>query len=73
MPFPLESTDEMTPDEPAATPGHEHSHGASLTANTVPWPGELSTVTDPPIASVSSLTIASPSPVPTARFAAWRL
>ena len=40
---------------------------ASRTVKTVRRPGSLSTSTVPPIACVSSLTIASPSPVPTGR------
>src|SRR5207248_5913585 len=39
----------------------------SRTVKTVSLPGWLSTSTLPPIASVSSFTIASPSPVPTGR------
>ncbi len=40
---------------------------ASRTVNVVKPPGTLSTSTVPPIACVSSFTIASPSPVPTGR------
>ncbi len=40
----------------------------SRTTNVVPRPTALSTLTEPSIASVSSFTIARPSPVPTARF-----
>src|SRR5215813_2956397 len=40
---------------------------ASLMVNRVCLPGSLSTETVPPMASVSSLTIASPRPVPTGR------
>ena len=45
------------------------SASASRTVNAVSPPGSLSTETVPPIASVSSLTIASPSPVPTGALA----
>src|SRR6185503_16236674 len=47
----------------------------SRTVNDVSLPGSLSTVTVPPIAVVSSLTIARPSPVPTGRsrpYRSWR-
>jgi hypothetical protein len=44
----------------------------SVTVKRAPRPGLLSTVTDPRIASVSSLTIARPRPVPTERFVRWR-
>jgi hypothetical protein len=50
-----------------------YSATGSVTAKLVPSPGVLSTATEPSIASASSLTIASPRPVPTARFFAYLL
>ena len=44
----------------------------SRMVNVVSVPGSLSTETVPPIASVSSFTIASPSPVPTGRSRPYR-
>ena len=47
--------------------GRQTIRSGKWTVKRVPLAGSLSTVTVPPIASVSSLTIARPRPVPTAR------
>ncbi len=45
----------------------EPEAGANIRVNIVPTPRVLSTCTEPPMAVVRFLTIASPNPVPTAR------
>ncbi len=55
----------------------DHPNGAptgagSETTNRVPPPGASSTRALPPMAAASSRTMASPSPVPTARPGVWR-